>query len=89
LSLKKWVERRRSDEDQRSVRVHVTPAGRSVLNATSGRVSGVLQQAVRQIDEQQLLQLDQSLEVLLRHIGSSRPVVVKNGRPRARRSQSP
>ena len=89
LSLKKWVERRRSDEDQRSVRVHVTAAGRSVLNATAGRVSGVLQQAVRQIDEQQLLQLDQSLEVLLRHIGPSRPVVVKNGRPRARRSQSP
>jgi DNA-binding MarR family transcriptional regulator len=89
LSLKKWVERRRSDEDARSVRVHVTAAGRSVLNATAGRVSGVLQRAVRQIDEQQLQQLDQSLEVLLRHIGPFRPVVVKNGRPRARRSQSP
>lgn len=88
LSLKKWIERRRSAEDQRSVRVHVTAAGRGVLHATAGRVSGVLQSAVRQIDEQQLHQLDQSLEVLLRHIGPSRPIAVKSHRPRARRIQS-
>lgn len=85
LSLRKWIERRRSDEDQRSVRVHVTPAGRSVLQATSGRVSGVLQRAVRQLDEQQLRQLDQSLGILLRHIGPARPAAVRNGGARARR----
>jgi DNA-binding MarR family transcriptional regulator len=74
LALKKWIERRRSDEDQRSVRLHVTAAGRSVLQGTAGRVAGVLQRAVRQLDEQQLRQLDHSLEALLRNIGPSQPV---------------
>jgi DNA-binding MarR family transcriptional regulator len=86
LALKNWIERRRSDEDQRSVRVHVTAAGRSVLHATSGRVSGVLQRAVRQMDAGQLRQLDQALGALLPHIDSFRPMpVATRGRQRAAR----
>lgn len=77
LAMKKWIERRRSDEDQRSVRLYVTAAGRGVLQGTAGRVAGVLQQAVRQLDEQQLRQLDQSLETLLRNIGSFQRVAVR------------
>jgi len=83
LAQRKWIERRRSEEDQRSVRVYVTAAGRSMLQATAGRVAGVLQRAVKQLDERQLRELDQSLEALLGQMSPARPAAVRATRPRA------
>jgi len=85
LAQRKWIERRRSEEDQRSVRVYVTAAGRSMLQATAGRVAGVLQRAVKQLDERQLRELDQSLEALLGQMSPARPAAVRATRPRAGR----
>jgi len=85
LALKKWIERRRSDEDQRSVRVYVTATGRSMLQATAGRVAGVLQRAVKQLDERQLRELDQSLEALLGQMAPAKPVAVRASRQRVMR----
>jgi len=73
LAANQWIERRRSEADQRSVRLHVTTAGRSIVHATTGRVSGVLQRAVRELDEQQLVELDRSLRALLEHIEAPQP----------------
>ena len=85
LALKKWIERRRSDQDQRSVRVYVTATGRSMLQATAGRVAGVLQRAVKQLDERQLRELDQSLEALLGQMAPAKPVAVRASRQRVMR----
>lgn len=74
LAARAWIERRRSEADQRSVRLHITAAGRNVLQATTGKVSGVLQRAVRALDENELAELNRSLEALLRHIDVPQPV---------------
>jgi len=87
LATNKWIDRRRSDADQRSVRLHVTPAGRSIMHATTGRVAGVLQRAVRQLEEQQLAELDRSLQALLGHIDPSQPTLVPAGRSRGSRTR--
>ena len=73
LAANGWVERRRSESDQRSVRLHITSAGRSIMQATTGRVSGVLQRAVRGLEEQQLVELDRSLQALLQSIEAPQP----------------
>lgn len=88
LAMNKWIERRRSEADQRSVRLHVTPAGRSIMHATTGRVAGVLQRAVRQLGEQQLAELDRSLQALLRHIDPPQPTLVPAARSRPARAKS-
>lgn len=89
LAQRKWIERRRSDADQRSVRLYVTAAGRSIVNATTGRVAGVLQRAVRQLDEQSLAELDRALQALLKHIDPPQPGSVSAARPRAPRLRDP
>ena len=68
-----WVERRRSATDQRSVKLHVTSAGRGILNATSGRVAGTLQRAVHSLDDRELGKLADSLHALLRHLPDVAP----------------
>jgi DNA-binding MarR family transcriptional regulator len=63
-----WIERRRDSEDQRSVHLFVTTAGREIVKATAGRMVGVLQHAVEQLDDVELEQLESSLQALLQHI---------------------
>lgn len=68
LGQQGWIERRRSDEDQRSVQLYVTPAGNQIQGATAGRMVGVLQHAVEQLDNTRLAEQERSLEGLLKHI---------------------
>jgi DNA-binding MarR family transcriptional regulator len=68
-----WVERRRSATDQRSVKLHVTSAGRGILNATSGKVAGTLQRGVHSLDDRELGKLADSLHALLRHMPDAAP----------------
>lgn len=75
LAGRGWVERVRSDADQRSVRLYVTPAGQSILDATSGRAAGTLQHCVRQLSDAELEGLRQGLAAVLKHLppASSKP----------------
>jgi MarR family transcriptional regulator, organic hydroperoxide resistance regulator len=80
LGERGWVERRRSDSDQRSVRLHVTTAGRTVLSATSGRVAGRLQRAVHTLDDRTLAELASSLQALLLCLPDATPAPAGDGR---------
>ena len=71
LEERGWVLRRRDTEDQRAVHLYVTPAGRAVVKATSGKVVGVLQRAVQSLDDRELRELERSLAALQRHVGTS------------------
>lgn len=70
LEERGWILRRRDADDQRAVHLYVTAAGRAVVKATSGRVAGVLQRAVRRLDDRELRELERSLAALQRHVGS-------------------
>jgi DNA-binding MarR family transcriptional regulator len=63
-----WIERERHAADQRSVRLHVTPRGQLILDATGGRAVGTLQRCVRQLTRAQLAGLTSGLEALLGHL---------------------
>jgi len=65
LTMRGWIERRRSDVDQRAIQIHPTAAGKQVLRATAGRAVFTLQRAVRQLPQAQLEQLADSVELLL------------------------
>ncbi len=73
LTLRGWIERRRSDLDQRAVQIHPTAAGRQVLRATAGRATFTLQRAVCQLPQGQLEQLAGSVELLLGLLPASGP----------------
>lgn len=78
LEQQGWIERRRSGDDQRSVHLFVTAAGNGILGATAGRMVGVLQHAVEQLDNARLAELERSLRALLQHIEAAAPGM---GRP--------
>jgi DNA-binding MarR family transcriptional regulator len=65
---RRWVERVRSDADQRSVRLFLTAGGRELLGATAGRAVGALQRGVRQLPVSSLAGLAAGLEGLLAHL---------------------
>lgn len=85
-----WIERRRSDDDQRSVRLFVTQQGQGVLGATAGRMVGVLQNAVEQLDNSRLVELERSLQALLQYIEAPAPGMSapQKGRKRSAARQS-
>lgn len=68
LVERRWVERVRSDADQRSVRLYLTAGGRELLAATAGRAVGALQRGVRQLPVGSLSGLAAGLEGLLTHL---------------------
>lgn len=78
LASNGWIERRRGGRDQRSVHLFVTPSGRSIVAATAGRMVGVLQRAVGQLDDERLQELERSLRALLAHVDAPAPGM---GRP--------
>ena len=84
-----WMERRRDVQDQRTVHLFVTAAGRSIVAATAGRMVGVLQRAVSRLNDVQLQELERSLSALLEHVESPAPVGLrtssKQRHPRARK----
>jgi len=71
-----WIERRRVADDQRSVQLHLLPAGRSLVGATHGRVAGVLQRAIEGLTSVELRGLDHSLNRLQSRLPSLGPVPV-------------
>jgi DNA-binding MarR family transcriptional regulator len=75
LAARGWVERVRSDADQRSVRLYPTPAGQSILDATSGRAAGTLQHCIRQLSDAELDGFSHGLGAMLKHLPppSSKP----------------
>ncbi|MEO8307842.1 MAG: MarR family transcriptional regulator [Pseudomonadota bacterium] len=83
LAQQGWIERRRSGDDQRSVHLFVTQTGNGVVGSTAGRVVGVLQSAVEQLDNTQLAELERSLQALLPYIAPPAPGMrpASRGRP--------
>ena len=65
LTMRGWIERRRSELDQRAIQIHATAAGRQILRATAGRAVFTLQRAVCRLPQAQLEQLAGSVELLL------------------------
>jgi DNA-binding MarR family transcriptional regulator len=68
LAGRGWIERVRSTEDQRSVRVYVTAAGQAILKVTSGKAVGTLQRSVRRLSDDELAGLAAGLAGVLRHL---------------------
>jgi DNA-binding MarR family transcriptional regulator len=68
LAERGWVERLRSVDDQRSVRLYLTAEGRRIVGLTAGRAAGTLQRAVRALPSAQLQGLAIGLESLLPHV---------------------
>jgi DNA-binding MarR family transcriptional regulator len=63
-----WVERARSDADQRSVRIYLTDSGRQLLGATAGQAAGALQRAVRRLPSERLAGLAAGLEEMFLYL---------------------
>jgi DNA-binding MarR family transcriptional regulator len=81
LTQRGWIERRRSERDQRAVQIFPTAEGRQILQATAGRAVFTLQRAVCSLPEQQLEQLIQSVEQLLTQLPEQSPVAAPARRP--------
>jgi DNA-binding MarR family transcriptional regulator len=81
-----WVERVRSDDDQRSVRVYLTAAGRHVHAATAGRAVGTLQRAVRRLSVDELEGLAAGIERVLSDLPLSTDEATGKSGLRARRA---
>jgi len=79
LVARGWVERRRSEDDQRAVRVHPTAAGKQLLQATAGRAVGTLQRAVCNLSSRDLERLTEGIEAVLPHLPEpSMPLTTAN-----------
>ena len=65
------VERRRSDEDRRAVRVALTPAGRTAHRSMRGQVIGFNQRLLRGISEDEQAQLRDLLDRLGANAGEA------------------
>ena len=68
LVARGWIERRRSEADQRAVRVYATPAGKQLLQATAGRAVGTLHRAVCSLPNSELTRLAEGIEAVLAHL---------------------
>jgi len=66
LEAKALVRRQRSKEDQRIVRVYLTPAGRGVLRKAPKPAEGIIPDALHRMPRDALGRLDRDLEALLR-----------------------
>lgn len=64
LARKALVERRREDQDQRVVRLYLTPAGRQVIRRAPGSPRGVLKDALDELPLEVLTRLQQTLALL-------------------------
>lgn len=66
------LEVRREGSDRRAVQLHLLPAGRRVIQRAPGPFTGVLPQALAQLDGQTLARLDADLGSLLSLLESDR-----------------
>jgi DNA-binding MarR family transcriptional regulator len=63
-----WIERVRTKADQRSVQLHLTAAGRLVVEATAGSAVGTLRRAMGHLTDAEVLALSIGLPALLREL---------------------
>ena len=82
LTTRGWIERRRSDTDQRAVQIHCTSAGRQILQATAGRAVVTLQRAVCNLSDAHLAHLAAGVERLLEELPEPSPAPPKPARSR-------
>jgi DNA-binding MarR family transcriptional regulator len=68
LVARGWIERQRSEDDQRAVRVYPTASGKQLLQATAGRAVGTLQRAVCNLSSRDLERLSEGIEAVLTHL---------------------
>lgn len=68
LVARGWIERRRSEDDQRAVRVYPTSVGKQLLQATAGRAVGTLQRAVCNLSDRDLERLSEGIDAVLTHL---------------------
>jgi DNA-binding MarR family transcriptional regulator len=87
LTLRGWIERRRSERDQRAIQIHATAAGKQVLRATAGRAVFTLQRAVCRLPRAQLAQLAESVELLLTLLPDPNAAAARRDPARARRKK--
>jgi len=65
LAARGWIERHRSESDQRSVQIVPTAEGRQILRLTSGRAVGILKRAMHNLSVEHLESLAGGIEALL------------------------
>ncbi len=82
LVARGWIERRRSEADQRAVRVYPTAAGKHLLQATAGRAVGTLQRAVCNLSTRDLERMTEGIEAVLQHLPDSSPAALPIAAPR-------
>lgn len=64
------IEARKSKEDRRSVQLHVLKPGTAVLRRAPGPFSGVLPQALADLDDATLARLEADLATLIRNVAA-------------------
>jgi len=64
-SKKALISKKREDLDQRVVRLYLTETGREIVKKAPGSPRGVLTEAIDQLSIQDLVQLQNSLEILI------------------------
>lgn len=79
LTQREWIERVRSDLDQRSVQIFLTPQGRQVIKATSGRAVGALQRAITHLAERELDVFAAAAERIYEHLPEPTRSVMRPG----------
>ncbi len=85
LAARGWIERRRSDADQRAIQIHITAAGKAILQATAGRAVFTLQRAVCSLPSRELEQFADGLELLLVQLPERKPTEIPSRRSREKR----
>ncbi len=76
MQARGWIERRRGETDQRSVRIFLDESGERMLRITVGRAVGILQRAVAALDDADVERLAAALPRLLQRLpdAEGRPV---------------
>ena len=70
LAEQEFIEVRRDERDRRAVRLHIRPAGTSVMRRAPGPFTGVLPDALAALDPAILDRLEQDLTVLIKVLGA-------------------
>jgi DNA-binding MarR family transcriptional regulator len=89
LAARGWIERRRSDADQRAIQIHITAGGKAILQATAGRAVFTLQRAVCSLPSRELEQFAAGLELLLVQLPERPPAEPLARKAKGRRISRP
>lgn len=73
LAKRGFVERMRGDDDRRSVRLRITPAGQAILDRAPQPARGIIIDALSRMPRESLARLDADLSSLIGHINTSDP----------------